>query len=220
MMILTFTGIQRCGNHAIIDWVARHFSHCIHHNNMDPITRLAAQIVWYGKHDEPIKNIIMSYENFSISSIKDPINGIILRDPYNWYASLMRRWYLLHPPALQTPEKIIGRYIEYCDYAMEYPLSRFINYNIWFTSTEYRRELESRYSLPIETDLGIDTVPTIGRGSSFDGMSMQGRAQEMGVLTRYKSELDNPVYQRLILSNPRLREISYSLFDFIPEEIE
>lgn len=89
----------------------------------------------------------------------------------------------------------------------------FIPYNKWFTSESYRRDLCSKLSLHF-TDTGINQIPQV-MCSSFDHYDFQGKAQEMSVLTRYKTMADNAEY-REVLDDPELMDLNYLLFDMDP----
>ena len=46
------------------------------------------------------------------------------------------------------------------------------------------------------TDIGLNSVPRFGGGSSFDLQRFDGKAQEMDVLNRYQQYEDHPVYKQ------------------------
>lgn len=90
----------------------------------------------------------------------------------------------------------------------------FINFNKWFVDPEYRTSVAACLDL-VEPDELINEVALIGRGSSFDGVYYQGRAQSMNVLRRWEglSEPILPVYRGLI-TDQEISELNTQLFGF------
>lgn len=207
--IFTFCGVQRCGNHAIINWVINHFNkeECVHHNNLDlgAVTEDSGEVAIY------------SYENHLptdvFQSATHPIGSpyIILRDPYNWLASLLA----FGPRA--GLHLYLSWYIGYANYAINNP-SQFISYNQWVLSENYKNELRKRMYLPTLTkEVSIKNVASQGGGSSFDGMRLNGRANEMEVLYRWKSGLQDSNFRSIMFDNKEIfRKISIELFDYNP----
>ena len=177
--------------------------------------------------------VIHSYEHYSFSEVmgswfeekredflgksQDRFDLLILRDPYNTFASLIKRG-----EVIEEAEPIINKWIEY---AKEYlGLSNYlknrisVNYNEWFQNKTYREEMARSLGL-VFSDAGIDTIPRIGRkgkrkGSSFDGLNYQGQATKMGVLSRYEEFLDHPAMLK-VLANKELNELSTEIFGSI-----
>lgn len=143
-------------------------------------------------------NIIYSSECRSTDIIyrdKSPdLKIIIIRDPLNWAASVIKRvgsLSLKFDDVKIDSDKCLERYKE--SYAL-YKSSDYygINYNKWFIDYNYRRSIESDLSL-IETDNGINKVMEYGSGSSFDGLEYNGKASQMKTLERwleYKNNID------------------------------
>lgn len=169
--------------------------------------------------------IIHSYEHYSLSHVlgdwfeekRDKFIGksqqkfdiLILRDPFNLFASLIHRG-----ENLDDPSSVINRWLEH---AREFlGLSNYlkrriaINYNAWFTNQDYRQEIATLLKLPF-TDSGISDVVSVGRGSSFDGTTYNGEAEKMPVLARYKSYLDHPVMLK-VTANEELKDLSSKIF--------
>ena len=88
-----------------------------------------------------------------------------------------------------------------------------INYNKWFTSKEYREEVCSRLGLDF-TDNGLNYML---RGSTFNKLKYQDKAQKMNVMNRYKNCLKDKEYWKLI--DDEIIELSKQYFGFIPKEI-
>ena len=128
---------------------------------------------------------------------------IILRDPYNFIASCLQRTIKDNPKAdvaINLSERLIG-WKEHADQILnQNKLSEktyFINYNEWFRSEVYRKQICDDLSLAF-TDNGLNQVTTFGKGSSFDYQNHNGSAQEMKVLERYKTWQHNDRFKSFI----------------------
>lgn len=147
-----------------------------------------------------------------VGKSQDRFDILLLRDPYNTFASLIKRG-----EKLNNPDEIIQKWI---DHAREYlGLSNYlqnrisVNYNCWFTDRSYRQKIANSLGLTF-TDSGINMVSSVGQGSSFDRTSYDGKASKMPVLVRYQNYLDHPVMSK-VLANQELRELSESIFGLI-----
>jgi len=140
---------------------------------------------------------------------------LILRDPFNLFASRFAAKFM-EPPEIYF--KLVGLWKNYAKEFLRitsYLNNRVvaINYNDWFSSVGYREELANKLDLPF-SDKGVKKVVSMGFGSSFDGQTFSGRAQEMEVLKRWKNFADDPFY-RTILNDPELIELSNRIFGHI-----
>jgi hypothetical protein len=220
MRHFSFLGMQRAGNHAVIGWWLRHFEAWWFRNNiMGPNPKYrAAQEERSGDYHKRIR--VDSWEALSPSDIhispsSEPLI-VIIRDPFNWWASWFRyRLVNLHVKFNKRTETI-DWYLKHIEYAQKYP-SCCINYNKWFVSSDYRRSVEREWNLE-ESDDGLDHVSSLGEGSSFDGMAYQGMARQMGVLTRYEHVMHLPDYVEPLRARPELADISREIFDLDPPE--
>lgn len=162
---------------------------------------------------------------------------LILRDPFNMLASMLHN----HKKQLEQHGKITKNYFQgknkygrdkkegedlislWIDYAKEFLgetnfLDRnkvVINYNAWFSSEDYRRELAQKLKLNF-SDRGMNEVKNFGGGSSFEGLQLDGTAITMDVLNRWKTLIDDPQY-RALLNNRELVEYSEKIFGHIPD---
>lgn len=172
--------------------------------------------------------IIHSYEHYSLSQVlgswfesqRDEFLGksqkkfdiVLLRDPFNVFASLIHRG-----ENLDNAKPIIEKWIEHAKEYLgltDYLKNRVsISYNSWVVNKDYRQEVAGLLDLKF-SDVGINTVVNVGKGSSFDGTAYDGKAQEMPVLSRYKSYLDHPVMLQ-VLNNEELRDLSEKVFGSI-----
>jgi hypothetical protein len=90
----------------------------------------------------------------------------------------------------------------------------FINYNEWVDNEKYRETLSARLGL-VDPDTAMSQVAPMGRGSSFDGMSLDGNAQCMDVKRRwlYLHEAMVPIY-RNVVTDSVISEMNTALFGF------
>jgi len=123
-------------------------------------------------------------------------NILVIRDPYNQYASVLnwgknrmlsptksfaRMWTLMAKECAGETNNIQDKVV--------------ICYDDWFSSMDKRIEIESKLALKRD-DSRINTVMKVGHGkswgSSFDGMKSKKEAQKMDVLSRWKTVKDDP----------------------------
>ncbi|MEL4897319.1 hypothetical protein [Crocosphaera sp. Alani8] len=175
------------------------------------------------------KSLIMhTYEHYSLSQVmgdwfenqrdkflgksKERFDILLLRDPFNLFASLIHRG-----EELNNTNYIIEKWLEHArEYYgitnyLKYRIS--INYNQWFINQDYRNKIAKSLNLAF-TDAGINSVVNVGKGSSFDGTSYDGKASKMPVLYRYKDYLNHPVMLK-VLSNEELMDFSHKIFGSI-----
>ena len=72
-----------------------------------------------------------------------------------------------------------------------------ILFDRWFASKKYRIKICQDLDLHF-TDIGKQSVPSFGGGSSFDKLRLDGQAEQMDVLNRYKMYEDDVSYQKLM----------------------
>jgi hypothetical protein len=213
-------GLQRSGNHAIINWYMAHLDDVLFWNN---IVKKGRPTQASFKGEPPFKHEIHSYENIHPDDVleegletkewADQIS-IILRDPYNWLASLykfqMKEWsYTVRSRPL---EEFLDLWVMMAEYTEANPRT-LINYNKWVKNPNYRRMLENRWGFG-ETDDTIDKISGYGGGSTFEGFDK--KAEELDVFNRWKAVRHEPEYRKLILSNTKVKEISERMFNFSP----
>ncbi len=177
------------------------------YNNWDKQSDWLVQI----EDVEQIRNVhkhclIISFQDFNITNLEDGrdfiwerqitvgnslrfFNILVIRDPFNM---LVSRWYKPHRvPKLIDDSEILDTWEIYAE---EYlGITNFlkskiaVNYNLWFLSIDYRKNLSAQFGLSF-TDAGLNVVPrsTGGTGSSFDGIYFDGRGNQMKVLERWK----------------------------------
>ena len=217
-LLLQVIGLQRSGNHAIIDWLSSLFERPVHLNDLPhdfcgrienvatpAVAKADCSILSFedarsklGRTELGTKRLIDSVALLEAGQLPgfDCRVLYVLRDPYNCWASRVKAretGRLTSPPEL---EHFLDNWIALAErYARE--KQAFILYNSWFRSQAYRRQLcaglGGRYS---ERTLG--EVPLEGRGSSFDGT---GRPSVRTMLKRvdyYRSA----AFRRRLLKQP------------------
>lgn len=154
---------------------------------------------------------------------------VILRDPYNTFASNIMRLKLRYK-GNKDPVRMKGitleKYIDtemriYIEAWLLYAKTFFINpcpdfifplkYNEWFVSKVYRETI-SNFIKEEHTDFGLNRVSSIG--SSFDQYNYNRKAQKMPVLKRWK--LIRHKYRYFFDEYPDLRILSKNIFNFAP----
>jgi hypothetical protein len=234
--ILVF-GMRRSGNHAVIQWMLGLLSDrmpdvrdkCVVWrvlvNNQplpldrDPLppymgeTPLDTQVVTFESRDV-FFDLGLDATRRRLPSRK---KLVILRDPFNWMASLRAIPHLWNGDESAFDEQV-DLWTKYArTFFVERPdLARGVNFNEWFSSEDYRRELTGYLEEPF-SDLGLNWIngpAQGGQGSSFNFAEYDGRAQEMDILGRWKA-LDDAC-RRKFDDKPELRELSSKIFNFCP----
>jgi len=150
-------------------------------------------------------------ENCLPENVDVPIDGSVIvlqiRDLLNWYASyIQRREGKFNRRPIQAWHKTAKEFHQTL-YLENYRVVK-VMYDTFFDSKTYREyicaQLGGKY-----TEKGLNKIKDNGRGSSFDGMSFDGRAQNMSVLTRYL-QVDPVHFVRLFKEYSRLKEFYLS----------
>ncbi|HSJ09654.1 MAG TPA: hypothetical protein VK928_07050 [Longimicrobiales bacterium] len=144
------------------------------------------------------------------SDVVRPI--LILRDPFNTMASRMKRHGMFTDTTVELWKSYAREFVG--DTRHLGPHCVPISYNRWCVDAGYRRDLGDMLQLA-DPDQGVDEVPTIGGGSSFDATSFHGRGSVMRTSERWREFAEVPAYQR-IFRDPELLELSHRIFGDIP----
>jgi len=160
--------------------------------------------------DEAYARFVQSHD-LQVGCSEKRYRVVILRDAFNLFASL-RRAPFVTAEDIATCVEVYKQYAELFLSADRQQALNVIcaNYNEWFVSSDYRIELARQFGVTLD-GAPFQDVSSIGGGSSFDGTSMDGRAQEMKVLERWKVCRDDPSY-RAIFKDSRLVELSEAIF--------
>jgi len=219
-----------------------HFNHCNFerrhlYNWIPPINNRVIQYNGIDKTDSGIqsyskmlkllnemshyKNLLYSFEDIDLDNkilkkyiLKNkPVVIIILRDPYNWLASTIKRKDCSHQQLL-VKKNILIKYLAQATRLADHLGSPTItiNYNKWVTDIDYRKEICTTLDLSfsISADSSILEVPDFGGGSSFEGTTPIKEKHD-NVFNRWQEYVSDPVYREL-LNDPRLTELSKSYF--------
>lgn len=150
----------------------------------DSFLRRACSDVFERHHDEWVGR---SAQRFDI---------LILRDPYNLFASRLR-----NPTGLVRPRSAMRIWKQHARQAINggrmlrhNPV--IIAYNRWFRDENYRRHIAEQLGLDF-TDAGRLEVAACNGGSSFDGMTYRHHADRMRVLQRWEHYVGDRRYTAL-----------------------
>ena len=140
------------------------------------------------------------------------IELVILRDPFNLFASRMRMGCSLSPKIAPRIWRQHAR-VALSPGSSGHVERRAVLYNRWVENRAYRRDLAEYLGLPF-TDRGFDSVAKCGGGSSFDGTAYDGRAAAMPTGERWRRYADSGEYRSLL--DPQLLQISERIFGPAP----
>ena len=118
---------------------------------------------------------------------------VILRDWRNYIASHMK-----HTSSLSVFNRVkTDIFKEYANELLKQSIFYPILFDAWFASKNYRIKICQDLGLYF-TDIGKQSVPPFGKGSSFDELRFDGEAEKMDVLNRYKVFEESPDYQKFM----------------------
>ena len=152
------------------------------------------------------------YHDLYVGRSQQRFDVLILRDPFNLLASRIKKGYLAVKPRRRDVVNLWLQYAkEFLGETCYLPHNRVcINYNRWVCDRTYRQTLADQLQMTF-SDAGLNTVRSLGGGSSFDAQTMNGQAAHMDVTNRWQHFADDPDYRRL-LSNPDLWLYSEKIF--------
>jgi len=229
--------MMRGGTHAIMFWISEQLVDAGHDLSiLNDLTYLASdekmsRVVFKERFLAEQKTIVAGIEDMAFDEAVCRIDTLVsatplrpgkvvlaLRDPFNLFASrLLNRDVSLKFKAGRATRQAIAFWVEHAKTYLKADVLEIetVNFNMWFSSRNYRQGwTETVLQVPF-TDSGLDYVSDSGGGSSFDGERFNGNAQQMGVLDRWKMVPDQ-WYQ----SNfpPEMFELSKEIFGFCPVE--
>lgn len=227
---LRVAGLQRSGNHAIINWILeqhsgspRCFLNNVAHDGSDPYhscEHLLVRDISADVHLDQLQSIEKRLLVYSLEDDRRKMQGtvgfvesafseeaavkrrqhtgesqhridvLIVRDPFNFFASRLRR--LLDLSGTKDIQKIANDWKQTIKTAMQWSAHRspnrlVISFNRWFSDEPYRRELAgSLFGIFNDRSMGI--VEDFGGGSSFDGQAY-GRLTPRMLLRKWRSLL-------------------------------
>lgn len=233
--ILVF-GLRRGGNHAITEWLRGHFpaEATLYLNSAEPSlfeTSAGALTIdrdkYFGLRVEPgVRVLVVGYENIDPAAYPLAYNRrvavrtdavVVLRDYPNTAASIVKQAH--DDPAFAYRFRIRDLLDLWPRYASYFATKAFgctyVSFNEWFTSLSARSAIARDLDLE-PSDRGLNSVSSFGLGSSFDGVNLDGRAQEMDVLGRWRQMLEDPLFRFLLVADPDALEFSRALFGEFP----
>ena len=152
-----------------------------------------------------------------IGNSKKQINLLILRDPFNLFASLLKS------KMMKKNDDDKFKYINlFKGYARKYIDQKMnvksdinhqicVNYNQWFSEANYRIKLAEKLGFTV-TKEPFQKISDRGKGSYFEGLEYQNQASSMKVLERWKVFKDDLFYKSLF-EDRELIELSKMIFN-------
>lgn len=223
-------GLRRSGNHAIINWILPQvkgdFSY---YNDVWPNAPYKGKPKQRRGNGSKVDTSIISFEDYNLQIFKSLLRNrsqpkvqkrttiLIIRDPFNWYASRLKSD--MSQPAHYSGLNLRQLYLQYIrEYNRESIFLEghvvLISYNQWKSDLSYRKSISKGLGLEF-TDDGLNKVTGEGGGSSFDGMIVSG--QQLRTDKRYLYYLNDDTFLSLF-TNKELLFFCESEF-LIPEEL-
>lgn len=223
-MILLFRGMKRSGNHALCNWLNSNNDFMFFNNiiplaailrgekEVPPPAPMKRWLIHRGKW--PYLNYLRSHGRNLLFGIEDhpldlqPFSDLpadarhvlLLRDPYNLFASRIRKSALVNNHSYaREPGPLFDRAVDlWKTYAREFvgqtttlPESTTrVYFNRWVADLAYRQEIAESLGLQIDST-ATGKVSDHGGGSSFDSVKYDGRADRMPVFDRVEQLNDN-----------------------------
>lgn len=217
----------RSGRHAIMNWLAKHygsyfvFDTSLHAPYSCAMPAECPELLMFNLDSDTswtyanaLFDPTSDFRKWESKKLADTpswlVRLLILRDPYNAFASQLRlgnltertykvataQWKELAREYLGTTNRLRGAIA--------------LNYNFWFSSIEYREEVAARFDKPL-CDEAINDVP-VGKDSAFDARRYSAMAQQMLVLHRWEQMRDHPFMRRL-MSDRSVGELSDAIWN-------
>lgn len=206
--------MSRSGHHAVINWImantskkVTHYNNCIKGWDGGEINPLNGKVeTKNGKGGHiTLRNIedMDTHNMTKIPNIGDYRIITINRDPLNWICSSIKN-------GGHTNVNLDKNWTNEVGHQMRDRISAYkslmsisdleevidINYNLWFSNEEYRKELAERLSLD-SYNKGLNQLSNWGGGSSFSKKNIKD-GRKLDVLNRWKSMSDNPRFKSLV----------------------
>jgi hypothetical protein len=239
--LIRVCGLQRSGNHAVINWtIAQEEQKTCFVNGGFPGESPWSKSwgisypnfpYWPKERDATGAFVskelfVYSYENRRLSDIEadkrnlpDHIGksqhecvALVLRDPYNTFASWLRRDTPVTADVIHLWKEYAYEFVGKTNVLSE--PKHLISFNAWYSSQDYRRDLAEKLGLTF-TDRGIGKVSHHGGGSSFDGRALHGKTNQMDVLKRYHYYRDNDAFKVIFEKDEELRALSNQIFGLL-----
>lgn len=159
-----------------------------------------------------------------VGSSKRRIDILIIRDPFNLFASRKRsglfsdKYELSSKPVTSaTAKRIWKQHAREASGEKSYLRQNrmVINFNYWVSNPEYRKKIVQALGLKL-IDNSLGEVSQVAGGSSFDGLRYINSADKMEVLDRWKHYAHDPDFQNFF--DEELIHFSLKIFGNIPDE--
>lgn len=240
--------MRRSGSHALLNWICSLFegpacfiNDITRHHPGNPqcasgdLPALpAARRVSLG---EPKRLLLYNFEDVPLprranwwlpenlaGSSKHRHTILLLRDPYNLFASRLRaaeerpKNPLMRSMFPTEPGKLLALRDLWLQYAREYLGETFwlpahallVSYTDWVGNPECRAQLAAELGGK-DTDAAINQIPKYGFGSSFDGPARHEVKDRDSLLRRWRHYAGNPLYEDFV-SHPGFRRLSRQIF--------
>lgn len=230
-------GIQRSGNHAFIDFLMRNAQgKALLLNDIgrgQHPKRAAIKKITANTGKEPL--IIASRENFSRSelilkeepelygNISKHHNIILIRDPYNLFASYYSwnfRQGVFFREKVAFRERIIALWKEYARLYIDWkiaadPTNLAVTYNEFTSNEEYKKDLARRLGVKIR-EINSEEVPNFGGGSSFYG-TLNESGDRRDYNQRFLKFVGDEEFKK-IFQDEELVNLSQEIFGIIPNQ--
>lgn len=181
--------------------------------------------------------LIYSYEDCFLGSVNHPIfkknrdswvgraeskkNLLILRDPFNLFASRIKSNLLLghyshgaKPISPYTLKRIYKQHAKEFLGEKNYLKDKLpVNFNSWASSLQYRENITKQLEIPF-SDKGFQKVSKAAGGSSFDGLKYSGKAKRMNLHGRWEEYAADERYWELF--DDELVDFALNIFGEIP----
>lgn len=236
--ILVVMGMRRSGNHLAINWILEQAEgSAIFFNNINPgrLPETARMTEYRLRLTNRAPRIVFSYEDASVAQVlggplADVLEqaaargvgvrfALILRDPYNLFASRLRKW----PERFADHDAVAAQTALYAEHAAlataprpiwrDAPLVP-VFYNDLVQDPAARTGMAEALGIR-PGNRGLGTVPVYGHGSSFDGMGGRGDDMRAQVFSRWQEMAADPAFQT-ILRDPAIQRAGETLFRMAP----
>lgn len=170
------------------------------------------------------KKLFENQHDTFVGSSRNRVDILILRDPFNLFASRKKSRLLEKHQALGcktvtslTAARIWKQHAREALGVKKYFKREkvVILYNSWVRDETYRQRIATQLGLTF-TDAGIQNVSGCAGGSSFDGLQFDKAATKMNVLDRWKHFTKDSDYFQLF--DEEMIELSNRLFGRLPVE--
>lgn len=202
-------GMRRSGQHAIIQWLCDQFGPYLFLNDYSEQTvpeqnndRTGPSCKIVSLEDRTVAQGLQ--EAKQIPDFKDFQTIVILRDPYNMFASRLGGHILADTG--RCTEKAITNWK---DHATPQEGVLQVCYNTWCTDPEYRKQIAIQIG-GSGSDATIQNIPKACGGSSFDGFKFNGQASNMGVFDRWQKVRHDTKFKQ-ICADPEITELAKNI---------